>query len=190
MARSNKFGKIEYMGAMRHKDPMLCTIGAATQYLFWRWHCSGESPPSFWQRRDWYRVKVLHGEKLDGKISYATQYECTWKAFAGACINSVTKTHVMRGCRAQLHELHGVSESQVRPVSLLLKIQAELFGSAFRSDGQGTGSRVPWLGVLDTCACQVPTQSRWLLWHPRRLFPRPGTAEPSKVVTGAGLALD
>jgi hypothetical protein len=113
--KTNKFGKIEYMGAMRHKDPMLCTMGAAAQYLFWRWHCSGESPPSFRQRRDWYRVKVLRGEKLDGKISYATEYECTWKAFAGACINSVTKTHVMRGCGARAAELHGVSESQVRP---------------------------------------------------------------------------
>ena len=41
--KTNKFWKIEYMGAMRHKDPMLCTMGAAAQYLFWRWHCSGET---------------------------------------------------------------------------------------------------------------------------------------------------
>ena len=29
--KTNKFGKIEYMGAMRHKDPVLCTMGASVR---------------------------------------------------------------------------------------------------------------------------------------------------------------
>jgi hypothetical protein len=120
--KTNKYGKMEYMGALRHKDPLLCTIGATAQYFFWRWHCSGESPPSFRRRQDWYRLKLLCGEKPDAKISYATQYECTWKAFANACINSVKKTHVMRGCGARAAELHGVAESQVSPAFLLIYI--------------------------------------------------------------------
>jgi Centromere DNA-binding protein complex CBF3 subunit, domain 2 len=111
--KTNKYGKMQYMGALRHKDPLLCTMGAIAQYFFWRWHRSGESPPSFRRRRAWYTLKLLCGEKPDAKISYATQYECTWKAFANACINSVKKAHVMRGCGARAAEVHGVADSQV-----------------------------------------------------------------------------
>ena len=65
--KTNKLGKIEYMGAMRHKDPMLCTMGAAAHNLLGGWHRLEKTLLSFRQRRDWYRVKVLRGEKLDGK---------------------------------------------------------------------------------------------------------------------------
>ena len=44
---------------MRHKDPLLCSHGALAQYLFWRFHISGEDAPSFQRRKDWYDVKAL-----------------------------------------------------------------------------------------------------------------------------------
>jgi hypothetical protein len=53
------------MGAMRHKDPYLCTMGALAQYLFWRWHISGELQPSFKRRKDWYNTKLLVGDDKD-----------------------------------------------------------------------------------------------------------------------------
>jgi hypothetical protein len=43
----NKTAWKEFMGALRHRDPLLCTQGALAQLLFWRWHVSGEAPPSF-----------------------------------------------------------------------------------------------------------------------------------------------
>ena len=34
--KTNKTGRQEYIGAFRHKDPLLCIMGALAQYLFWR----------------------------------------------------------------------------------------------------------------------------------------------------------
>jgi len=42
--KMNKTGKTQYMGAMRHRGPLLCTQGALAQYLFWR--CSGDRLPN------------------------------------------------------------------------------------------------------------------------------------------------
>ncbi|MEA2203145.1 MAG: hypothetical protein QOI89_3920 [Solirubrobacteraceae bacterium] len=116
--KTNRNGKKNYMGAMRHKDPYLCTMGALAQYLFWRWHISGELQPSFKRRKDWYNTKLLVGDDKDTEIAYNTQYTETWKAFAAAGINSVQKTHVMRGAGARAAELHGVSEQQINRAGL------------------------------------------------------------------------
>ncbi|KAF5702735.1 high-osmolarity-induced transcription factor [Fusarium mundagurra] len=43
----NKTAKKEFMGALRHKDPLFCTQGALAQLFFWRWHVAGEPSPSF-----------------------------------------------------------------------------------------------------------------------------------------------
>jgi len=111
--KTNKHGKKQFMGAMRHKDPLQCTMGALAQYFYWRWHIAGEAPPVFQSRKDWYTTKLLVAECKTKEMAYLTQYEATWKAFAAAGIHSVQKTHVMRGCGARAAELHGVSESQV-----------------------------------------------------------------------------
>ena len=116
--KTNRNGKKNYMGAMRHKDPYLCTMGALAQYFFWRWHISGEPQPSFKRRKDWYNTKLLVGDDKDTEIAYNTQYTETWKAFAAAGINSVQKTHVMRGAGARAAELHGVSEQQINRAGL------------------------------------------------------------------------
>lgn len=117
--KTNQTGKKQFMGAMRHKDPTLCTMGALAQYLFWRWHIGGEEPPSFRSREDWYRIKMLVARDRSISISYATQLEDVWRAFEGAGILSQKKTHAMRGCGARDAELHGISEGQVGSPSLL-----------------------------------------------------------------------
>jgi Centromere DNA-binding protein complex CBF3 subunit, domain 2 len=97
--KTNKYNKVQYMGGLRHANPLLCVLGALAQYFVSRWHLSGEEFPSFQTRQDWYRIKVLSsgGQDRTKALSYPTQYEATWKAFALAEINSVQKTHVMRG---------------------------------------------------------------------------------------------
>lgn len=47
------------MGSIRHRDPLLCSHGALAQYLFWRFHVSGEEPPSFERRKAWYDIRLL-----------------------------------------------------------------------------------------------------------------------------------
>lgn len=111
--KMNKTGRAQYMGAMRHKDPLLCTMRALAQYLFWRWHISGEQPPVFKSRQSWYSTKLLVGDDKQQQISYTAQYSSIVDAFAMANITSIAKTHVMRGCGGRAAELHGVSERQV-----------------------------------------------------------------------------
>jgi hypothetical protein len=61
-SKMNKTARKEFIGALRHKDPLLCTQGALAQLFFWRWHVAGEAPPTFRYRSDWYRIKVLVGQ--------------------------------------------------------------------------------------------------------------------------------
>src|SRR5205823_3296050 len=106
----------QFMGAMRHKDPLLCPLGALSQYLFWRWQVDGEPAPDFRTRSSWYDLKLLFGKDKEDRtktLSYTAQYEAIWGIFADVGITSVKKTHAMRGCAAQQAELHGVSEKQV-----------------------------------------------------------------------------
>ena len=131
------------MGSIRHKNPLLCCHGALAQYLFWRFHVSGEEPPSFRGRRGWYDTKLLVttastakatanrtgakrklvGSKPGGgewawnetELSYIAQVQEIWRIFETAGITSVEKTHAMRGCAARAAELHGVPDPQVSP---------------------------------------------------------------------------
>jgi Centromere DNA-binding protein complex CBF3 subunit, domain 2/Transcriptional activator of glycolytic enzymes len=109
----NKTARKEFMGALRHRDPLLCTQGALAQLLFWRWHVAGEAPPSFQCRQDWYRIKVLVGQDRKQEISYATQLQDTWRIFGTAGLVSAKKTHLPRRVGAQDAETHGTSLAQI-----------------------------------------------------------------------------
>ncbi|KAF6527928.1 hypothetical protein HZS61_008390 [Fusarium oxysporum f. sp. conglutinans] len=109
----NKTAKKEFMGALRHKDPLLCTQGALAQLFFWRWHVAGESPPSFRRRQDWYRIKVLVGRDREQELSYPTQLQETWRIFGAAGLVASKKTHLPRRVGAQDAETYGTSLAQI-----------------------------------------------------------------------------
>jgi hypothetical protein len=109
----NKTARKEFMGALRHKDPLFCTQGALAQLFFWRWHVAGEAPPSFRQRKDWYRIKVLVGRDREQELSYPTQLQETWRIFGAAGLVSSKKTHLPRRVGAQDAETHGSSLAQI-----------------------------------------------------------------------------
>jgi hypothetical protein len=111
--KTNKFAKRQYGAAMRHKNPLLCTMGALAQYFFFRWHCSGEEVPSFNRRRDWYTIKVLVGADRREQISWKQQYDDIASVFGALGINADSVTHAPRKAGPQSVELHGVSETQV-----------------------------------------------------------------------------
>jgi hypothetical protein len=111
--KMNKVAKKEFMGSLRHKDPLLCTQGALAQLLFWRWHVSGEAPPSFRRRQDWYRIKVLVGRDRAQELSYAVQLQETWRIFGAAGVVSSKKTHLPRRTGAQEAETYGTSLAQI-----------------------------------------------------------------------------
>ena len=120
---------------------MLCTMGALAQYLFWRWHMSGEPAPNFRRRQDWYRLKVLAGEDSTVELSYGAQHEWCLAALQNAHITSDSVTYVMRGSGARHAELLGVSEAQVSWYYLYFYSTANLY-SIGRSNEQVNGTIV------------------------------------------------
>ena len=50
---------MEYAGALRNKDPVICPLGTLAFYLFWRWEFSREPFPNFSHRTAWYDRKLF-----------------------------------------------------------------------------------------------------------------------------------
>jgi hypothetical protein len=115
--KTNKDGRKQFMGAIRHKDPLLCTMGAFAQYFFHRWHCTRERPPNLASRNTWYRAKALVGLEPAVELSYSTQVVESIRAFKLAGVESTQKKHVFQGEGARHAELNGITEDQVSPTS-------------------------------------------------------------------------
>jgi hypothetical protein len=111
--KTNETGKKEYMGSLRHKDPLFCTQGALAQSFFYRWHIAGEALPSFRRRQDWYRIKTLVGADRDHEIHYRTQLEETWRVYGAVGLASRAKTHLPRAAGAQEASLYGTPINQI-----------------------------------------------------------------------------
>jgi hypothetical protein len=95
-------------------------MGAMAQYFFWRWHLSGEAPPSFKTRQNWYRIKVLVGKDREQELSFPTHFKDCAEVLEEAYITADSVTHVIRGSGARHAELQGVSEAQVSSNSFCL----------------------------------------------------------------------
>ena len=94
--KMNQSGKKEYKGALQHKDPLLCTMGALAQYLFWHFKLAGEPPPDFWMRKSWYKTKLLLGRVVGKELSYNAQCDTTWRILMVAEAAGSKVMHMMR----------------------------------------------------------------------------------------------
>jgi hypothetical protein len=112
--KTNQFGRTEYMGVMRHKEPLLCTIGQTAFYLFQRWEIMQEPVPQFWQRQQWYDWHFLKGRNISSPISYEIQLKWTNKISEAIGLASKKKTHSGRSGGARVAELQSVDENSIR----------------------------------------------------------------------------
>jgi hypothetical protein len=101
------------MGALRHRDPLKCSMSALAMYLFSRWQIGSEMPPNFTSRKAWYDTKLLAGQDPFQEISWRQQYDDITQIFALCGIDSGHITHAPRISGTRSAELHGVSEKQV-----------------------------------------------------------------------------
>lgn len=113
--KTNKWGKKQFMGSIRAKDPMFCTMGALAQSFFYRWQICGEQQPDFSSRAAWYRTKLLVGKDKtqQQELSWRQQYDDIVWLFSQCNVHSSHLTHAPRAAGPQQAELHGVSEKQV-----------------------------------------------------------------------------
>ena len=68
--KTNQFNRLEYSAIVRHKNILRCALSQTAFYLFWRWNFTGEEPPRFQQRQQWYDIYLLKGADRTKSLSY------------------------------------------------------------------------------------------------------------------------
>jgi hypothetical protein len=93
-----------YHAARRHRDPVLCPIGALAHWLVLHWEICGETPPDFRRRSSWYTTKVLPGKLslAQKKISDDTQRTWIVSALEAVAVDSSKAVHAMRPVGGQV----------------------------------------------------------------------------------------
>ncbi|KAJ5110851.1 short-chain dehydrogenase [Penicillium argentinense] len=112
--KTNQFGRLQYMGVMRHQDPLLCTMSQAAFYLFYRWQIAGESPPRFRSRPEWYNFHFFKGSDREKPISYEIQLKWANEVYKAINLSTDKKTHAGRAQGSKQAELEGVEENKIR----------------------------------------------------------------------------
>jgi hypothetical protein len=115
-SKQNQHGRLETIGALRHKEPLLCVLSSLAFYLLYRWDLTDEPFPDFATRPTWYGIRLIKrtgGDHLQ-QLSYTSQRDWIAKAFEQVGIHSSKTTHIGRPSGAKLAELIGVSEEQIR----------------------------------------------------------------------------
>ncbi|KAF2178632.1 hypothetical protein K469DRAFT_331606 [Zopfia rhizophila CBS 207.26] len=106
----------ETIGALRHKNPLVCMLSGLAFYLLYRWDLTDEPFPDFSERSAWYGIRLIKRTSGDRQepLSYTSQREWVAKAFEYVGISSSKKTHIGHAAGAKTAELKGVSEEQIR----------------------------------------------------------------------------
>lgn len=112
--KTNQDGRREYGTAVRHKNPLLCTMASIGFYFFMRWNIMGETPPNFQRRELWYDLLVIKGQSNVKPIAYETQLQWSNRVYKGIGLGIKKKTHAGRSQGAKFAELAGVNEGQIR----------------------------------------------------------------------------
>jgi hypothetical protein len=115
--KTNSTGRKQYLGSIRHRDPLVCPIGALAFYLFTRFHYKKEAWPSLHSLKDWDRIKLLRGgSDREHALNEKTHREWINRVFEGIGFSSSKSTHAGRRTGAQWAEILGVPEDEVRVV--------------------------------------------------------------------------
>ena len=104
-----------YHAALRHRDPILCPVGALAHWLVLRWEICGETPPDFRRRESWYTTKVLPGKLslAQKEISDDTQRNWILPALEAVAVDSSKVIHAMRQSMARLADMWEMPADQV-----------------------------------------------------------------------------
>ena len=67
--------KLEYRVAIRHRDPLHCSLSHTAFYLFYRGNCVREPTPWFQRRQQCYSAHLIKGSTPDKGLSYGVQLD-------------------------------------------------------------------------------------------------------------------
>ena len=88
--KQNQHSRLETIGALRNKKPLICMLSGLAFYLLCRWDLGDEAFPDFSKRSAWYNVQLIKRTAGDPKaaFSYNSQREWAAKAFQYAGVFS------------------------------------------------------------------------------------------------------
>jgi hypothetical protein len=112
--KTNKFNKIQFSATIRNKNVELCAFGAFAMYLFYRFHITMEDFPTFTSNRTWFDIKAMKNMYPTKAMSYHCQLDAVNRVFKALRINISKKTHAGRASGAQIAEIDGASEDELR----------------------------------------------------------------------------
>jgi hypothetical protein len=81
-SKQNQHGRLETIGPLRHKDPLVCMLSGLAYYLLYRWDLTDVPFPDFTARPACYGIRLIKragGDRL-APLSYTTQREWATKA--------------------------------------------------------------------------------------------------------------
>ena len=109
---------MQYACAFRNKAVELCSIGDLALYLFMRFNVEMKSWPSFHDRFQWYKTKLL-GIVNDPHtvMSYSIHRKLCDDAFKKASCHYLKETHCERHEGCKLANMQDVSDAQIRRLS-------------------------------------------------------------------------
>jgi Centromere DNA-binding protein complex CBF3 subunit, domain 2 len=73
--KQNQHGRLETIGALRNKNPLICMLSRLAFYLLCRWDLGDEVFPDFSKWSAWYNIQVIKSSTRDPKavFSYNSQ---------------------------------------------------------------------------------------------------------------------
>ena len=82
-SKQNQHGRLETIGALGNKKPLICMLSGLAFYLLYRWDLSNEPFLDFSKRSAWYNVRLIKSStgSREAAFSYNSQREWVAKAF-------------------------------------------------------------------------------------------------------------
>ena len=93
----------------------ICPLGAVAFHFFTCWHLDLECQSSLATSQEWFNLKSAPGRWGPAKgITYNSHLEAMKKCLGSLWISSAAKTHIGIGSGAQMAELDGATEGDIR----------------------------------------------------------------------------
>ena len=70
-SKQNQHSRVETIGALRNKKPLICVLGGLAFYLLYRWGIGDETFPDFSKRSAWYNIRLIKSSTGDREAAFS-----------------------------------------------------------------------------------------------------------------------
>ena len=113
--KTNQFARKELGACIQNMHCAICPLGAVAFHFFTCWHLDLECHPSLATSQEWFNIKFTPGRRGPTKvITYNSHLKAMKQCLGSLRMSTAAKTHIGRGSGAQMAELGGSSEGDIR----------------------------------------------------------------------------